>query len=234
MDFKNEAQEIYDQLYHTSKHFIRSGKIDIDQNLVHKKKDQRRGLSIIVRPDEHAANEISKFQEKLRSVDDGQYFQPIADLHTTILSVISAYDGFKLENIDPEQYSNVICESLKDHKPFTLTIHGVTCSEGAIMIQGFNHDERLQMLRENLRQSFQQSRLKNSIDSRYSLKTAHLTAVRYLRTLKDPLTYDHLIEKYRDYDFGAFEVSELEFVYHDWYQSRKIVKILRKIKLQHQ
>lgn len=227
----SEAQEIYNQLYHSSKHILRSGKIDIDKNLHGLENDNRRGLSIILRPDGNTANQIERFQDEMQKIESRQYYQPKTDLHITVLSIITAYDGFKLEQIDIEHYSNIISDALKNHKKFSISLQGVTCSTGAVMIQGFDESGSLQIIRENIKQAFKHSRLKDSLDSRYNLKTAHFTVARFMKLLQDPQSYYEIIEKYRNHYFGSFEVAELDFVYHDWYQSTDKLQILKKLKL---
>lgn len=231
MDSITEAQEIYNQLYHSSKHFLRSGAIDIDQNLLDKNNDHRRGLSIILRPDENTANQMERFQDEMRAIDDRQYYQPKNDLHITVLSVITACDGFTKEQIDLEPYLNIISHALKNQKKFSISLEGVTCSTGAVMIQGFDVSGSLQLLRGNVKQAFKHSNVKDSLDSRYPLKTAHFTVTRFMQLLTDPQSYYEVVRKYRDHYFGSFEVAELDFVYHDWYQSSDTLQILKKVKL---
>ncbi len=231
MNFDNESQEIYDQLYQNSIQQIQSGKIDIDRYLLDKQNDYRRGISLIIRPNAEVKNQIVKFQEELRAVDENQYYQPKTDLHITLLSVISAYDGFRLENIDAKHYSNIIRECLRDKSRNIVKFKGVTTSSGAVMIQGFDLQNKLNLMRENLRHAFNRSRLTDSIDVRYSIKTAHITAVRFMHSLKNSKDYSDIIKKYRDYDFHSFQASELEFVFNDWYQSKNTVKILEKFRI---
>lgn len=227
----SEAQEIYNQLYHSSKHLVRAGEINIDQNLLDQKNDHRRGLSIILRPDSNTANQIKRFQDEMQKLESRQYYQPKTDLHITVLSIITAYDGFKMEKIDIEHYSNIISEALKNREKFSISLQGVTCSTGAVMIQGFDESGSLQSMRENIKQAFKNSKIKDSLDSRYILKTAHFTVVRFMQHLTDPQSYFEIIEKNRDHYFGSFEISELDFVYHDWYQSDERLQILKKVKL---
>lgn len=231
MNCTNEAREIYNQLYHSSKQNLRAGKIDIDQNLLDQKNDHRRGLSIILRPDGNTAHQIGRFQDQMQEIDSSQYYQPKTDQHITVLSIITAYDGFKLEQIDIEHYSNIISDALKNHEKFSILLQGVTCSTGAVMIQGFDESGSLQAMRENIKQAFNNSNIKDSLDSRYNLKTAHFTIARFTQLLSDPQSYYEIIEKYREHNFGSFEVAELDFVYHDWYHSTDKLQILKKLKL---
>ncbi len=231
MDSTTEAQQIYNQLYHSSKHLVRAGEIDIDQNLSDQKNDHRRGLSIILRPDRNTANQMEKFQDEMQKLDSRQYYQPKTDLHITLLSIITAYDGFKSEQIDIDHYSNIISDALKNQKKFSISLQGVTCSTGAVMIQGFDESGNLQAMRENIQQAFKNFKIKDSLDSRYPLKTAHFTVARFMQPLTNPQSYYEIIEKYRDHYFGSFEIAEFDFVYHDWYQSIDKLQILKKLKL---
>ncbi|MNR38408.1 hypothetical protein D3C85_1565090 [compost metagenome] len=88
------------------------------------------------------------------------------------------------------------------------------------MIQGFPTDESLNILRDKLRANFQKSALKQSIDSRYPIATAHSTVMRFQEKLDNPEKMIAVVEKFRDHDFGEFTVDKLELVYNDWYQRK--------------
>ena len=94
------------------------------------------------------------------------------------------------------------------------------------MIQGFPTDETLNNLRNKLRENFKNSGLQQSIDSRYTISAAHATVMRFQDKLQDPKKLIEISEKYRDYDFGEFEVKNLELVYNDWYQRKSNTRVL--------
>lgn len=231
MIFDIESKNIYDELYQNSIQNIQGGKNDIDFNLVDKKNDKRRGITLLIRPDEDIKNQIIKFQKELFEIDENQYYQPEPDLHITVLSVISCYDGFELNKIDIGRYSKIIQNSLIDNNDFFITFKGVTTSTNAIMIQGFCTNSRLSEIRQNLRNGFKKSDLENSIDSRYIIKTSHITSVRFITKLKNPKSYSQIINKYREFNFGNFKPKEFELVYNDWYQTNEIVKVLKSFSL---
>ncbi len=76
MIFDIESKNIYDELYQNSIQNIQGGKNDIDFNLVDKKNDKRRGITLLIRPDEDIKNQIIKFQKELFEIDENQYYQP--------------------------------------------------------------------------------------------------------------------------------------------------------------
>ena len=92
-----------------------------------------------------------------------------------------------------------------------IKIHykGITASPSAIMIQGFPSDETLNNLRNRLRENFKNSGLQQSIDSRYEISTAHSTIMRFQDKLQNPEKLIETATKFRDYDFGEFEVKSI-------------------------
>jgi 2'-5' RNA ligase len=108
---------------------------------------------------------------------------------------------------------------------FRIKFKGITASTSTIMIQGF-YGEILNTLRNNLRINFQRSHLEQTIDKRYSIKTGHSTVVRFQNKLEQENNYLEALEKYKDFDFGEFEVNRVELVFNDWYQRKEHVTIL--------
>jgi 2'-5' RNA ligase len=148
---------------------------------------------------------------------NSHYYYPSAEVHVTILPIISAYPGFTLSMIEPLAYQQAVRHSIACSGPFTLTYTGVTASAGAILLQGFPQDETLQYLREQLRTVFQQSALSHSIDARYPLFTAHATLVRFRSPLRNPARVVDWIQAHAQALLGSFTVDTLELVYNDWY-----------------
>ena len=92
------------------------------------------------------------------------------------------------------------------------------------MLQGFMNNNQLNEIRDNLRVEFNNSKLEQSLDKRYSIQTAHSTIVRFKNTFNQKQSFLELIDKYSDYEFGTFEVKKIELVYNDWYQRKEFVK----------
>ncbi|KAF2340937.1 2'-5' RNA ligase family protein [Flavobacterium tistrianum] len=217
--------EHYDQLYKTSSEIISAGKYSIDSELKNES-DFRFGITLLIRPNDEIKANIQTFINELKKAEPEQYFYPDSDIHITVMSIISCSENFKLNQISPNEYIEVICRSLVEVEKIKIHYKGITASPSAIMIQGFPSDETLNNLRNRLRENFKKSELQQSIDSRYEISTAHSTIMRFQEKLQNPKKLIEIAEKFRDYDFGEFEVKNLELVYNDWYQRKSTTRVL--------
>ena len=212
-------QEHYNQLYKKSSKAILEGKYSLDSQ-INDVTDSRFGITLLIRPNDEIKAQIQSFLDELRKVDSQQYYYPTSDIHITVMSIISCYEGFTLDKIRIEEYIEIIQKSLLEVDEIKIEFKGVTASTSAIMIQGFPTDESLNNLRDKLRENFKKSNLEQSIDSRYTISTAHSTVMRFQEKLDNPGKMIAVVEKFRDYDFGEFTVDKLELVYNDWYQRK--------------
>ncbi len=221
----------YNKLYESSIKKISNDEYTID-NLIDSPQDKRFGVTLLIRPSLEVKNEIQKFLRKLKACEPNQYYYDSSDIHITVMSIISCYDGFKLENTCLSKYIDIINKSLVN-TPCNLEISfkGITASPSCIMIQGFMNNETLKNTRHNLRHNFKNSTLEQSLDKRYAIQTAHATVVRFKNKLTDKNLFLELLNKYKNYNFGSFKVDALEFVYNDWYQKKEHVKTLSKFHL---
>ncbi|WET01943.1 2'-5' RNA ligase family protein [Flavobacterium sp. YJ01] len=221
----NNLTEHYDKLYETSAATIAAGKYSIDLELKNES-DSRFGITLLIRPNDEIKANIQHFINELKKVEPEQYFYPESDIHVTVMSIISCSENFTLNQISPKEYIEIICRSLVDVDKIKIHYKGVTASPSALMIQGFPSDETLNNLRNKLRENFKKSGLQQSMDTRYSIFTAHSTIMRFQEKLHNPKKLIEIAEKYRDYDFGEFEVKNLELVYNDWYQRKDTTRVL--------
>lgn len=210
-------QEHYNQLYRKSSKAILEGNYHLETEL-NNKSDSRFGLTLLIRPSQEIKANIQLFLNELKAIDSAQYYYPDSDIHITVLSIISCYEGFTLDKIRVEDYIEIVQKSLADLDKIKIKFRGITASPSAIMIQGFPIDESLNILRNKLRENFKKSTLEQSIDSRYSLTTAHSTVMRFQEPLQNPKKLIEIADKFRDYDFGELTIENLELVYNDWYQ----------------
>ena len=215
-------KEHYNQLYKESITKISSDTYEIDP-MLNSDSDDRFGLSLVIRPPIAVKNEIKKFLKELEDIEPNQYYYPNSDIHITVISVISCYSGLKLSDISLPEYIELIDRSFKNIGDFTIRFEGITASPSCIMIQGFIHDSSLNRVRDELRKNFKTSNLEQSMDERYLIQTAHATVFRFREKLEQKDTFLKLIEKYRDYNFGMFEVDTIELVYNDWYHRENLV-----------
>lgn len=193
--------------------------------------DPRRGLTLLARPPAAIAEAIGNILADFRQHEPDQYYYPATDLHLTILSLISCHDGFTLAAIDPAAYRAVVGAVLARSRPFTVRLAGLTASAGGILVQGFPQDEGLAAMRTGLRQAFGAAGLRQSIDQRYRIQTAHSTIIRFRAPLRQPAHLLHLLAKYRHYPLGTWEIRTAELVFNDWYQRAANTVLLKKYPL---
>ncbi|SDE40927.1 2'-5' RNA ligase family protein [Pedobacter soli] len=216
--------EHYDKLYTDSVTKIASGDYETDP-LINDETDKRFGITLVIRPDLATNAQIQQFLTEVKAIEPDQYFYQNSDIHITLMSIISCYTGFDLKDIHMQDYVSLIQEVLTKQKTFKIQFKGLTASPSCILVQGFL-TETLNEIRDDLRKVFKNSALQQSIDKRYAIQTAHATIVRFNNPLRNPAVLVSLMEKYRDFDFGTFEVKQIELVYNDWYQRERFVQKL--------
>ena len=223
-------KEHYSELYKESVKKISSGKYEID-NLIDSKSDKRFGITLLVRPSNEVKAKIKKLTLELKKAEPNQYYYPNSDIHITVMSIISCYDDFNIENIELSKYIELIKKCLPNKKNIEINFKGLTASNSCIMLQGFMNNNVLNEIRDNLRFEFKKSELEQSLDKRYSIQTAHSTIVRFRNHLNEKENFLKIIDKYADFDFGTFEIKKIELVYNDWYQRKELVKKLYEFKI---
>ncbi|SER54872.1 2'-5' RNA ligase family protein [Pedobacter rhizosphaerae] len=221
--------EHYDKLYADSVAKIASENYETDQ-LIDSKSDNRFGITLVIRPDEHTKNNIQTFLTELKNIDPNQYFYTNEDIHITLMSIISCYDGFNVNDILIDDYIKLIKVAIGKQEAFKIQFKGITASPSCILIQGFL-TETLNEIRDKLRFTFKNATLQQSIDTRYTIQTAHSTVVRFRKALQNIPHFLQVLEKYRDFDFGTFEVKKIELVHNDWYQRAEFVRKLYDFEL---
>jgi len=222
--------ENYNELYKTSIIKIENGDYQTD-SLIDSPNDKRFGITLLIRPPEYIKKQIQLISQELKQIDSSQYYYPNSDIHITVMSIISCYEGFQLDQISIFDYIKLIRKSIKELDKFSIKFQGITASDSGIMIQGFPKNEMLNNLRNNLRTSFKNTNLEQSIDKRYTIQTAHSTIIRFRNELQDKKEFLEVIKKYKNYEFGNFEVNELELVFNDWYQRKRNSMFLEKFEL---
>ncbi|MFV5696326.1 2'-5' RNA ligase family protein [Flavobacterium sp. LB3P122] len=222
-----DLKQHYTSLYNQSIEKIAADTYQID-NQIDSLSDNRFGISLLIRPDSHTKKNIQGFLDELKQIDPELYYYPSSDIHITVLSIISCYDGFDLATISIPDYAAVIEKSLVEIKDIAINFKGITASPSAIMLQGFTNSNSLDDLRNNLRKNFTNSGLEESIDKRYSINTAHATVARFRKKISNKDKWIEILEKYRNFDFGNFKVDKYNLVYNDWYQRKQFVKELHE------
>ena len=107
----------------------------------------------------------------------------------------------------------------------------MTASPGAVIVQGYPQDGRLNQLRERLREALTHHGLGESLDTRYRIKAAHATVLRFQAQLQNPKTFMTTLQQYQNYDFGTTTLSKLQLVKNDWYMSTDTLEVLAEYPL---
>ena len=199
--------------------------------LIDSNEDKRLGITLLLRPNSSVNKNIQKALSEIRSVEPDQYYYPDTDLHVTVMSIISCYDGFNLNQIRIDDYVDTIKKSLNGLRRFKIEFKGITASPSCLMVQGFLKDNTLNLIRDNLRGNFKNTNLVQSLDKRYTIHTAHSTIVRLKQALTNKEEFLNKVNEFRDFYFGSFEVNTLELVYNDWYHRKDRVKALYQFRL---
>lgn len=229
MDLENH----YNQLWNRSLQRFRRGEFEFDP-LINTKDDNRYGISLLARPSKKVKRTISNTLEEIRNVAPHQYYYTKSDLHVTILSIISCYDGFSLDQIDEADYEKIVQSAIDSISPFDITFRGLTASPSCILVQGFPNGDQLTVLRNRLREKFKDTSLKHSIDKRYQLQTAHITVVRFKESFEKAEIFINKIARLRDRNFGSCRIDHVELVGNDWYQQKEKVESIAKLSLSKQ
>lgn len=228
--YNEELSILYDSFYEKSIHDIKTGNHAID-NSIDQPVDNRRGLSLIIYPDKGVQQNIKQFTEELERIDGNQYYQPLSDMHITVLSIISCQKNFKIEQIDINDYITVISDILEGIKNIAIHSKEVTTTREAVMIQGFMVNDNLVTLRDRLRVNFRESNLKQDIDTRYLTKTAHMTVARFRKEIINPDEFVNVVDDHKDFDFGVNEAKTIDLIYTDWFCRKSKVELLHQFTL---
>nr|WP_209309717.1 mutarotase [Tamlana crocina] len=167
----------------------------------------------------------------MRTIAPNQYYYPDSDIHITVMSIISCYDGFDLSRIDLSKYVDIIKKSIAKTSEIKIQFKGLTASPLCIMVQGFMANESLTEIRDHLRFHFKNSDLQHSLDQRYAIQTAHATIVRFSNKIVNKTAFLSTVEAFKNCNFGTFKVDQLELVFNDWYQKEQHVKTLYRFNL---
>lgn len=84
--------EHYNKLYRDSIAKIANGNYEIDR-LIDSETDNRFGITLVIRPDAATKDKIQAFLTEAKAIEPDQYYYQNADLHITLMSIISCYDG---------------------------------------------------------------------------------------------------------------------------------------------
>lgn len=148
---RDELRARYDRLWSQSIDRIASGQIDLDPVLKSGVPDQRRGLTLIIRPSAAVRRSVADFLAELRTLAPGQYYYSASELHVTVLSLFTAAINSAPLLAQTQEYAAAVEVTLAHDAPMRIDFEGVTASSGTVMIQGFPTNDSLNEMRDKLR-----------------------------------------------------------------------------------
>lgn len=181
-------------------------------------KDSRMGLTLVIRPPYELQERMCTVINELEDIEPEQYFYPAEDFHITLFDIITARQGFRYTEEQKNSCSRLAKSVLSQADSFRISLNGVIVSESCIMVKGFYEDE-MERIRQQLRKQITQFGL--VLDERYPTASAHITIGRFRKPLVSRRRLIAKIEELGQYDFGSFQVSQIELVCHNWFDSKK-------------
>ena len=125
----------------------------------------------------------------------------------------------------------IVQSAIDSIAPFEIDFLGLTASPSCILVQGFPNGNQLTLLRNELREKFKDSGLQHSIDKRYQLQTAHMTAIRFKESFENAERFISKITELKESYFGSCIIDQIELVGNDWYQQKEKVISIAKFSL---
>ena len=217
--------KLYEQISNKGLTYIRIGQEYID-NWINSDTDRRMGISLLIRPTNAIKHEVQSLLEKIKETEPSQYYYPIQDIHVTLFDLITAKQDFNYTNKQINVFKEITQLSLNNTNKFKINFDGIIASDGAIIVKGY-YDKQMDEIRQRLRKEILNHNLKN--DERYTTKSCHMTIARFSKNIQERKKLIDFIKKHNRHAFGQMEVSEIELIYHNWYDSKK--EIIHRYKI---
>ena len=217
-DTSDSLQAHYDTMWEHAFGAIARGDIDCDTRLA-AGPDPRRGISLIARPCPSLQARCDSLLDRLAGAEARQYRYPAADMHMTILSLLTAGAGVAIHPALVKDYHAAARAAVDGIEPIEIDVDGIALSRGAVMARGFPRGPALESLRERLRTQLRDRGLDGALDRRYRLVTAHMTLFRFTEPLHDAARFAALLDELRDEQLGVMRIGQAELVINDWYMS---------------
>ena len=226
-----EAVEIYEELWSKTGPLLKAGELRIDPHLRNRMADNRRGVTLVTRPDVGVLGNVEAFLRQAASLYPHQHFYMPAEVHMTVMAIIPGTEFRETEKGHLPACRAILDEVLKEARTFRVDFRGVTVSPDAVMVQGFPEDENLLELRDRLRAAFRNAGLGNYLDRRHKTATAHLTVMRFSEPQTDWKRLLNFLEENRKRDFGRTRFKSMQLIWGNWYASADLVRVLREYSL---
>ena len=218
-------EEIYYQKHIKGLESIKNENEFLDENL-NNANDTRRGIALLIRPSEEVNKKIQNKVKELKYIDSSLYLYSTDCLHISLYSFIHQTKDFIYKNEQKELYIRLSKEVLSNVKKFKISCKGLMFTETAILVKGYP-EKTMNEIRKNIRETL----YKNNIShiEKYKDDICHLSLGRFKNRITNREKLIQFVDDNYNYDFGSFDVSEVELLCHDWYDTKK--DVFEKFKL---
>ncbi len=194
------------------------GKIETDPYLSGEMVDNRRGLTLIARPEDTTINALQSCLGDLASDLGEQYLQPADDLHTTVLSIIPGTPDYPPATDVVARCIRCVAKAIAQFgESFEIDYQGLIASSDALLVKGYPRGEALQKLRAEILRELAASGLGDYFERRYPMVAAHITVARFTRQPQNLAALAKRLGALKQHRFGTSRVSEMDLVENDWY-----------------
>ncbi len=225
------AEAVYARLWEDAQAAFAAGTVQTDPHLDDRAADQRRGLTLVLRPARLMRARIATLIAQLDAIAPGQHIYRPDELHVTVLSLISASEAVQLASIPLEAYHALLTDLCAHTSPLSVHFTSVGASADSVFVCGQTVDDGINALRDRLRARLVQAGLSDGMERRYQSVTTHSTILRYRTIPPDLPRLAAFLTAQHGRDLGAFQVESLELTFNDWYMSHDRVRVLGRYPL---
>lgn len=229
-EYSRDIKSTFDGIWIKARQCFIANEASIDKKLLNIKSDDRRGISLIIRPSEETSSLLRQTCERLRKIaPDHHYYDP-SEFHVTVMTLITASDVMKREDYSEKHSIEKLSRILTSHKPFRLYFRGIGATMDSVIAHGFFRDGTLDEIRRVIREAAPEMDVGWVADP-YPRISAHVTLVRLRSQSQLPLLVEE-IQQLESIEMGICPVDNIEFVFNDWYMSKDKVELIERFSLE--
>lgn len=217
--------EIYNQKHKQGIENIMSGNEFLDGNL-NNDNDTRRGINLLIRPSEEVTKEIQNKIVEIKNIDPNLYLYSSDCLHFSLFCFVHQTKDFIYKTEQKKLYIELSKEILSNVKKFKISCNGLMLTDKGVLVKGFP-DATMNEIRNKIRKILDEKNINHT--EIYKDDICHLSLVRFKNKIENRKKLVEFINNNYNYDFGFFDVTEIELLYHDWYDTKR--DVFEKFKL---
>ena len=222
---QSEVVSVFDSLWEIAAEQLSSGRCSVDSVLASNLPDTRQGVTLRARFPQSLLDRTQELRHEMAIIFPKQFLVAEDSLHLTLLSMEPVREGFQLLPQDASKLVEIVSSARPIVDGFAVSYSGLGASPGALFLQGIPADLRLNELRDHIRTRCRASGVARLMDSRYLLKAAHSTMLRFVDPVVTAAQWEWLKDK-RTFALGEHRFSEVELVLSDWYHTPANVRVL--------